>query len=157
MIDFMVLGLPRSGTAWLANLLTTDDSICLHESLMSFSVPELDALPHYGLLGISETAGLFVDEVRKYPCKKLIVERPLTEINESLQSLGLPKFNVEYSHLLKETVGYRIQFSDLFKYEHMRDAYQYLLDKDLSKDRHSLLCSMNVQNKTAIETVRNMF
>ena len=29
--NFFVFGLPRSRTAWFSNLLTTDDSICLHE------------------------------------------------------------------------------------------------------------------------------
>jgi hypothetical protein len=156
MIDFMVLGLPRSGTAWLANLLTTDDSLCLHESLMCHSMADLDAIPHYGFLGIAETAGLFIDEVRLHPCKKLIVERPLNEINKSLRTLGLPEFNVEYKHIFKETVGYKIQFSDLFKFEHMRDAYGYLLGKELSKDRHHLLCNMEVQNKKAIDDVKRM-
>jgi hypothetical protein len=157
MIDFMVLGLPRSGTAWLANLLTTDDSICLHESLMEFPISVLDFMPHCGLLGISETAGLFVDEIRLHPCKKLIVERPLDEINDSLRSLGLPEFNVEYKHLFQEAVGYRMQFADLFKYKHMKDAYKYLLNKELSKSRHDLLCRMDVQNRKAIADVKGMF
>ena len=156
MIDFMALGLPRSGTAWLANLLTTDDSLCLHESLMRHSVNDLHQMQHQGLFGISETAGLFFDSVRLYPCKKLIVERPLKEINDSLVSLGLPEIKVEYNQIYKGIVGYRIQFADLFKYEHMSDAYNYLLGKRLSKTRHDLLCDMEVQNKQAIADVRKM-
>lgn len=156
MIDFMVLGLPRSGTAWLANLLTTDDSLCLHESLMRYSIADLHQTQHHGLFGIAETAGLFIDDARFYPCKKLIVERPLEEINQSLRSLDLPEIKVEYNQIYKEIVGYKMQFSDLFKYEHMSDAYNYLLGKRLSKARHDLLCDMEVQNKQAIADVRGM-
>lgn len=157
MIDFMVLGLPRSGTAWLANLLTTDDSICLHESLMEFSIQELDAISKTNLLGIAETAALFVDEAKLHPCKKLIVERPISEVNQSLASLGLPSFDVEYSHLLNDVIGYRIRFDDLFEYEPMQNAFKYLLGKDLSKARHELLCRMNIQNKMAIDFVKELF
>lgn len=28
MLDFMIIGLPRSGTTWAANLLTTDAVLC---------------------------------------------------------------------------------------------------------------------------------
>ena len=30
-LDFAVLALPRSGTTWLANLLTTDTTLCRHD------------------------------------------------------------------------------------------------------------------------------
>ena len=58
MIDFMVLALPRSGTAWVANLLTTDTSLCIHEAFMDHSIDDLDNRPHDGLLGIAETLTL---------------------------------------------------------------------------------------------------
>ena len=33
MIDFMVIGLPRTGTTWASNWLTTDSTQCYHDPL----------------------------------------------------------------------------------------------------------------------------
>lgn len=47
MRTFFIVGLPRSRTAWLANLLTYGDSFCFHEALAQVSSPqELPALFH---------------------------------------------------------------------------------------------------------------
>jgi hypothetical protein len=46
MKHFFITGLPRSRTAWLANLLTTDKTLCLHEGLMKCAGVDD---PHYGL------------------------------------------------------------------------------------------------------------
>ena len=157
MIDFMALGLPRSGTAWLANLLTTDDSICLHESLIDSTIEQLDQFEHDGLFGIAETAGVFFPDAINHPCKKLIVDRPIAEINKSLHQLGLPTMPDVEVDLLSGIEGYKIAFKELFDFDAMQLAYKFLLNKDLSKDRHNLLCQMNVQNQYAISAVKRMF
>jgi len=157
MIDFMVLGLPRSGTAWLANLLTTDDSICLHEALIDSTIEQLDKFEHSGLFGIAETAGVFLPDVISYPCKKLIVDRPIDDIKRSLHQIGLPTMPDVEVDLLSGIEGYKIAFKDLFNFDAMQLAYKFLLNKDLSKDRHILLRQMNVQNQYAISAVKRMF
>lgn len=157
MIDFMVLGLPRSGTAWVANLLTTDTSLCLHEALLDSTIEQLDRVEHAGLFGIAETSGLFLPECVHHDCKKLIIDRPISEINESLNDLGLPDMPERAVELLSGIEGYKITFKELFDFDAMQSAYKYLLDKDLSKDRHQFLCQMNVQNQYAINAVKRMF
>lgn len=157
MIDFMVFGLPRSGTAWIANLLTTDNSLCLHESLIDFTLSELNDIKHDGLFGISETSAVFLPEAIKHPCKKLIIHRPVFEINRSLEDLDFPSISDGQDSLLSLIEGYKINYNDLFNFEAMSLAYRFLLDKDLSQKRHAMLCKMNIQNQYAIDYVKRMF
>lgn len=158
MIDFMVLGLPRSGTAWMANLLTTDNSICLHESFMTYSLNQIDEMEKDDkLLGISETSAIFdCDAINAHKAKKIIIERPLDEINASLMRIGFPMIDETFCKLLKNLEGYRIAFDDLFKHDKVALVYKQLLGKTLDKNRHSLLCSFGVENIYAIHAVRNL-
>jgi hypothetical protein len=155
MIDFMVLALPRSGTAWVANLLTTDTSLCIHEAFMDHSIDDLDNRSYDGMLGIAETSAFTkVDEINQHSAKKLVIERPLNEVNESIAELGF-KTMLSYD-LMIQLKGYRIAFKDLFNYDIMAEAYYYLLRKELNQERHRMLCQMNIQNTAAIERVRGI-
>lgn len=158
MIDFMVIGLPRSGTAWLSNLLTTDTSICLHEAFLDHTIDDLDAMDMFGKFGIAETSAFkYVKEINSHNAKKIIVERDLTNINLSLFNLDLPIMLEPCLDLLNSIDGYRIQYHELFVYEKMAKAYEFLIDKKLSYDRHKMLCNLNVQNHIAISRVQGMF
>lgn len=89
MIDFMVIGLPRSGTAWAANWLTTDTTFCLHDPLAKYHHTELDGLVSDKRLGVACT-GLWTQPewLNAHPAKKVILHRPLEEINRSLKAIG---------------------------------------------------------------------
>ena len=157
MIDFMVLALPRSGTAWVANLLTTDTSLCIHEAFMDHSINDLDNLSYDGMLGIAETSAFTkVDEINQHSAKKLVIERPLNEVNESIAKLGFKAMPSYSDDLMIQLKGYRIAFKDLFNYDIMAEAYYYLLRKELNQERHKMLCQMNIQNTAAIERVRGI-
>lgn len=159
MIDFMVLGLPRSGTAWLANLLTTDTSLCLHESFMHHDLKQLDSKenPPAHKFGISETSAIFIpDEINQHSAFKIIIERPIDEINLSLYRLGLPCIDDSFVKLLKNIEGYRISFNDLFEASKIAEAYKLALNKELNHERHALLCSFGIENIYAIHAVRSM-
>ena len=157
MIDFMVLALPRSGTAWVANLLTTDSSLCIHEAFMDHSINDLDTRPHDGMLGIAETSAFTkVDEINQHSAKKLVIERPFNEVNESIAKLGFKAMPLYSDDLMIQLKGYRIAFKDLFNYDIMAEAYYYLLRKELNQERHRMLCQMNIENTVAIERVRGL-
>lgn len=157
MIDFMVLALPRSGTAWVSNLLTTDTSLCIHEAFMDHSINDLDNLAYDGMLGIAETSAFTkVDEINQHSAKKLVIERPLNEVNESIAKLGFKAMPSYSADLMIQLKGYRIAYKDLFNYEIMAEAYYYLLRKELNQERHKMLCQMNIQNTAAIERVRGI-
>lgn len=58
---FLVTGLPRSRTAWLANFFTFGDSVCLHDPLPAFKMDVLRVVQHarslpFGNVGISDPA-----------------------------------------------------------------------------------------------------
>ena len=158
MINFMVLGLPRSGTAWLANLLTTQKSYCRHEALWTSSLDELNGEKHTVSFGIAETSGFsMVNEINAHSANKLIVRRDLSEINESLHGLGIPKMNQEHMDKLLSISGYHIDFNDIFDYNKMSKAYEFLLHGQLEPYRHAFLCDMNVQNQKLIKEIQRIF
>ncbi len=83
MNPFFITGLPRSRTAWLANWLTTDDSLCLHDgTLSSHSLEEyarklLDA-QQLRFMGDSNSGLGFIHEhvTALFPgCKWVVIER----------------------------------------------------------------------------------
>ena len=157
MIDFMVLALPRSGTAWIANLLTTDTSLCIHEAFMDHSINDLDTRSYDGMLGIAETSAFTkVDEINQHSAKKLIIDRPFDDINNSIAELGFKAMPSYLADLMIQLKGYRIAFKDLFNYDIMAEAYYYLLRKELNQERHRMLCQMNIENTVAIERVRGL-
>ena len=108
--------------------------------------------------GIAETsAAFFPNEINQHPAKKLIVTRPIEEINASADKLGLPQLTSHAESLLNQIDGYTIAYKDLFDYEKMNDAYMFLFDRPLNALRHAMLCNLQVENKTAIKHVRSMF
>lgn len=91
MISFMVLGGPRSGTTWLANLLTTDTTLCLHDPLLEHTSAVLDNMHIPGMrIGISDTSALlFPDWLSQHRAKRVVLWRDPAEFNQSLRALGL--------------------------------------------------------------------
>lgn len=123
MINFMVLGGPRSATTWAANWLTTDGTICLHDPLLEYRIEHLQRLTFPGKrLGISCTSAmLYPDWVNAQSCPKVVLHRPVKDINRSLRELGLVELipakhearlaavedalHVPYEHLFVPTGG----------------------------------------------------
>lgn len=92
MINFMVLGGPRSATTWAANWLTTNTSVCMHDPLLEYSCAQLHRMTFAGgrRFGISCTSSmLYPDFVNMQNCPKVVLVRDVGEINASLRSLGL--------------------------------------------------------------------
>lgn len=159
MIDFMVIGLPRSGTAWLANWFTTERSLCWHESLMKYRLDELDAMPHAGYFGIAETALCLASPagLNEHKAKKLIVHRPLNEVNESLSYLDLPAMDWVGADNLNQIAGFHIDFKDLFNAEKFRAAHESIMPTSFDGARFAFLRDMNIQNQAAIEGCQKVF
>lgn len=91
MISFMVLGGPRSATTWAANWLTTDRTLCLHDPLLEYPIERLQRITFADKrMGISCTSSmLYPDWVNAQKCPKVVLHRPVAEINRSLRELGL--------------------------------------------------------------------
>ena len=96
MIKFMVLGGPRSATTWVANWLTTETTMCLHDPLLEYDRRQLDVMTIPGKeIGISCTSTLLFPEwYLKHPARKILLYREPDEVNRSLEALGLPALDV---------------------------------------------------------------
>lgn len=152
-MNFLITGLPRSGTAWLANWFTTDYSTCWHEALTEYSLEELARVRTDGLFGVSETSVCCLDpaEVNALPIPKLIVHRPLEEVNRSLVTLGLPgAMTNQHVSNLKEISGTHIDFRDLFDLVRFRAAHERLVPLRFNAERFRTLSTFVVENHTAV-------
>jgi hypothetical protein len=147
MLNFIVTGLPRSGTTWIANWLTTDDTLCIHDPLYKHKLEELDLLQTDNLLGISCTAiWRFQDFLINHPARKIVIHRDLEEINDSLANeMGVDITTYEQKELLNNIDGMHFSFESLFDPVEAKKMYEYALQKPFDPVRHAYLVEMNVQ------------
>ena len=112
-MKFMILGAPRSGTAWTANWLSWPNHLCLHDPLWDSHYLDLDLL---NIAGVSCTGlGYFPKWVNRHPAKKVILRRDPAEVNSSLRRLGLAPVPMAYFESLASVQGLHVLWSDLFK------------------------------------------
>lgn len=147
MIDFAVFALPRSGTAWLANWLTTDRSLCLHDPF-AVSMPE-----HWeskGRFGIACTGSyLFPKWLHTLDCPVAVIERDPLECNASLRANGLPENVMHLKRALDATDGRRWRFADLWNEDKARELWAFLLPAvKFDAQRYRLLRSLHVETKS---------
>lgn len=125
MIDFIVLGLPRSGTTWLANWLTTESSLCLHDP---FALGTPERWPRDDRrFGISCTgAYLFPRWLGQQQCPIAVIERDADACDASLARMGMG--NTKHLHrALASAPGRRWAFGDLWNESAARELWQHLL------------------------------
>lgn len=159
MLDFMIVALPRSGTAWLANWFTTERSMCWHEALWKHEMEDLDAMRPSGLFGIADTCLILgdVDLINKHPARKLIVHRDLDEVNHSLRMADLPgTMRDEHKWKLDEIGGHHIKFEDLWNATEFRRAAEWLLPIPFDGARFTALRDLNIQNTKAVAEAREL-
>jgi|ERR1700758_253470 len=150
MIEFMILGAPRSGTAWAANWLTTDTTLCLHEPLYAWTHTQLDARVSTRSLGIACTVSALL-EINRHPARKVILHREPAEVRQSMQRLGI-EGDYDFS-ALDRVQGRHIDWRDLFT--NPAPIYEYLLEYPFDPERHELLRGMNIQNADLIAVLQS--
>ena len=145
MIDFMLIAAPRSGTTWAANWLTTDTTLCLHDPLIKWTRDELMALEAPNRrLGIACTGiALFPEWVNAHPARKVILHRPLEEIDESLLQIGMTPVSKHWDGVLERIHGMHLDWQEMFV--RPQAIYEYLLDLPFDPERWALLREFNVQ------------
>lgn len=139
MIDFIVIGLPRSGTAWAANWLTTDTTICLHDPEIRWNVDALDGSPER--IGIASTS-LWTRQnwLNRHPARKVILRRDPAQVVESLERLGFSGLSMPS---LDGIDGLHVPWSDLW--DNPQPIWEHLTDAPFNAGRHALLKELNVQ------------
>ena len=140
----MVLGAPRSGTAWAANWLTTERTLCMHEMLFTHTPEQLDAVPCDRILGLADTGlALFPEWLAAHPAKKVILHRDSREITASLHRAGMPAPKQDWGRLLRDIEGLHIDWNVLFTHPGLITHYLFGTLPDMA--RHELLAKLNVQ------------
>lgn len=146
MIEFMVLSAPRSSSTWVANWLTTDTTLCLHDPVLEHRVEELDRLQSDRRLGLSCTAlALVPDWVNNHPARKVIVHRPLSEVNLSLANLHMAPLDPVWQKALDKIEGLHVRHRELFDQASAAAIYEYLLQRPLDEIRYNHLVGMQVE------------
>lgn len=153
MIEFMVIAAPRSGTAWAANWLTTDSTLCLHEPTARWIPKEWDTLRSERKLGVACTvsAVLHRDFLNGHSARKVILHRPINEIRASMGSLAIAgDYDVT---ALEQINGQHYEWSELFS--NPAPIYEFLLGKPFDGERHAELLAFNIQNNTLIRELQH--
>lgn len=148
MIDFMIIGLPRSGTTWAANFFTTERSLCLHDPLYTRHYSDLDFIrSEREKVGVSCT-GLwrFPSFVNAHKARKIILRRNLDEVNASLSAIGLPGCTEDDLFQLANIDGEHYAFSDLFVPFYAERMCDYL-GLPWDAERHAELVQIEMQPK----------
>lgn len=140
--EFIVLGLPRSGTAWLANWLTTDTTLCLHDPFNA--LPE-DWPRDARTFGVSCTGAYLLPKwLEAQECPVAVIERDPEECAASLRANGLPGL-AGLPEALARVSGRRWRFEDLWIEEKARELWAFLLpDVPFDALRYRLLRELRV-------------
>lgn len=139
----MLVGAPRSATAWASVWLTTDKTLCYHDPLYEQTYDDLDWKISSRKIGIACTgAALFPKWLKPHKARKVIVHRDVKDINASIERVKLQPI-LSWQSRLDAITGMHIEFRELF--EAPRRIYEYLLELPFDKERHALLCKLNIQ------------
>ena len=144
-VEFIVLGLPRSGTTWLANWLTTDTTVCLHDPF-AHGLPE--TWERNGkTLGISCTgAYLFPAFIAAQSCPVAVIQRGPEECSKSLAGIGMEPITEAMQRALAKVEARRWEFGEIWQEGKARELWSYLLPAvPFDAQRYRLLSEMQIQ------------
>lgn len=148
MLDFIIVGLPRSGTTWAANFFTDGQAICLHDPLYTRHYEDLDSLSFPGKkVGVSCT-GLWrwPGWLNAHRAPKIILRRPLVEVNGSMADIGLPGLSESDLLQVAGLRGEHFHFADLFNPYYARQMCE-IIGIEFDADRHAELVQIEMQPK----------
>lgn len=136
---FLITGLPRSRTAWMAAAATDGRAVCFHEPMAAMrrwdDVFEQiwhgrGSMQHVGIAdhGLGFHLPAIMDRLGP---RTLIIERPIAEVNTALARLGLPPTN--FCDLLAEHLAFdhprirRVGYKDLEDAHEVRRCLEWLM------------------------------
>lgn len=147
MLQFMVLSAPRCASTWVANWLTSERVLCLHDPILEHTPEDLDTLPCDRLLGIACTGlALLTPFVNAHPARKVVIHRDFKEINDSLMSIGLTRVVAKrWDVALYAIEGMHVRYHELFQTSAAAHMYSYLTQLPFDPARYDLLRVMHVE------------
>ena len=142
----MVLSMPRSSSTWVANWLTTEKTLCLHDPILRYAAEEFDSIPCDRTLGIACTGtALLADFVNAHPARKLILHRDRDEVNRSLETIGLSALQKPWTRALDRLRGMHVYYTDLFDPVTAAPIYEYVTGQPMDTARHLELVAMHIE------------
>ena len=155
MLDFMIVGLPRSGTTWAANFLTEGGIMCFHDPLYSVHYADWDSelptrAPEGARVGVSCTGvWRWADWLNAHPARKVVLHRDLGEVQQSMSEIGLPPLEDGAEAALASVLGLHVPFTDLFDEAGCFLIWHHLFGNDVSfpLHRHRELVNVEMQPK----------
>lgn len=161
---FLITGLPRSRTAWLANLFSTGPVMCLHEPIVYVDGGLHGVRPYAEnlsaeVVGVSDsTIPLFWDTYERewMPCPIVVVERQLEVCVASLSThtgVALDKLIPLLRELQERLVWLKreypclvVPFEDLNSLDVLQNIWTYCVPSvEFNVERASALQHLNVQ------------
>ena len=153
---FLFTGLPRSGTAWLSNFLTTGGFTCYHEALPTYNTVReyVEDVHDTYMQGNSDSGALFfVDEIKRF-CPRIEIIKIINDpvrVNRSLEKQGLLTLSEEHVEIYESLrADYYIEFP---KFITNKDSAASLLDylgMNFDEERWELLKDLNIQTKREV-------
>lgn len=139
-MDFLILSLPRSGTAWLANFLTYDDCFCYHE-------PLADAhLRHERVRPITGAIDTTVYMTNHSAPREYALVRNYDDITKSLKALSPIFVEDDLARFRDRTKHLSTFFYDkLFDVDYLEMVWTTITKRPFNRPRAELLIEMNVQ------------
>jgi len=141
-MKFVVCGLPRSRTAWLANFLTYDGLYCYHEGLVGCR----NLNEYYDKIGDDGDSTTIPHLLDLPDCRKVIIDRDIHRAIQFTEANYGPA-NYEYYSFLKDYLskmeGLHIPFSEINN--SLRQIWEYVTDIPFDGKRANMLIQLNVQ------------
>lgn len=162
MSAFLITGLPRSRTAWLAAVANTvPGAICFHEPVMQYpswqSCLSLWKSSSRQFVGISDSGlGFHLDEIlRDHAPRVLIVRRDPQQVVGAMGAIGMEEaFSRKFCHLLADRMrGFEghplvktIAFEKLTEHQAVRSCLWHLMPgASIDGDKLAVMGRLNVQ------------
>lgn len=150
-MSFIIVGLPRHRTAWLANFFTYDGMFCHHEGMDGCRTMG-EYYTKLGHNGDSTTGALLLPDVNQsFPERKIIVIEPTKDsyqrcVDFCHQNFGVTtQVKAAYEKLMGID-GMRISFDSIDS--KLQDMWEHVTEKPFDHGRAKLLSSMRVQTKS---------
>ena len=97
--NFMILGLPRSRTAWLANFMTYNDFFCMHEGMRGCKTVDEYLKQFTSGVGDSTTAAMFFSFFGRFKARTLIIDSDISDaLYRSVNTYGIHNGPVYYQY-----------------------------------------------------------
>jgi hypothetical protein len=147
MVHFMVLSAPRCASTWVANWLTSERVLCLHDPVLEHTPEALDTIATDRLFGVACTGlALLTSFVNAHPARKVVIHRDFRDINDSLLSLGLTRVIAKHWEAALHAIeAVHVNYHDLFQAVSAARIYEYLTDLPFDRARYEQLRLMHIE------------